>query len=279
MPILLSHLPCPAARSRLAATLEIERAARVPYEWLQAAGWFDCRRLAAERGPHLLVFDPYGATGLVLEDARAFRAEFPSVVLVPYGDFQRRPGRDVLLLAAELGVQGVVTLNADDHATSLRLILAEAQSATVVGRVLAGLEHVTPPELVPLLRIVLHRAHAPVCPDDVAGAFHRHCKTIRDHLRAAGFPPLNKLIVWARLFHAAMLLQDRSRSLESVALTLQFPSSSALHNQFGRYAGEGVRRAVQQRGLDALVDAFVSRTSRRDWDLHAASRVPQELAA
>jgi AraC-like DNA-binding protein len=279
MPILLSHLSSPAARSRLAATLQMERAARVPYEWLQAAGWSECRRLAAERGPHLLVFDPYGGTGLELGEARAFRDDFPAVVLVPYGDFQRRPARDVLVLAAELGVQGIVTLNADDQAASLRLILTEAQSATVVGRVLAGLEQVTPPELVPLLRIILQRAHAPVCPDDVANAFHRHCKTIRDHLRAAGFPPLNKLIVWARLFHAAMLLQDRSRSLESVALVLHFPSPSALHNQFTRYAGERVRRAVHQRGVDALLEAFIARNASCDWEMRTSGQVLEKAGA
>lgn len=267
MPILLSHLPTPAARSRLATTLRMEQAARVPYEWLQASGWPECRRTAADRGPHLLVFDPYGPAGLALDDALAFRSEFPSIVMVPYGDFQRRPARDVLVLAAELGVQGVVTFNADDQADSLRLILAQALSATVVGRVMAGLQAVTPPELVPLLRIILQRAHAPVCPDEVACAFHRHCKTIREHLRAAGFPPLNKLIVWARLFHAAMLLQDRARSLDSVAAVLRFPSSSALYNQLARYAGEDVRRSAQSRGLDALVDAFVSRLGRNDWKM------------
>ncbi|HEX8395741.1 MAG TPA: hypothetical protein VF665_25535 [Longimicrobium sp.] len=279
MPILVSMLSCPQSRSRLDAALTIERAARVPYQVLQAPGWAECSAMAECRGPHLLVFDPYGSAGLSLDEARLFHTAFPSIVLLPYGDFQRRPARDVLLLATELDVRGVVTLNADDHPTSLRLILAEVQAATVVGRVLAALEEATPPDLVPLLRLVLQRAHAPLCPDEVAHAVHRHSKTVRDHLRAAGFPPLNKLIVWARLFHAAVLMHDRGRSLESVALALQFPSPSAVHNQFVRYAGDAVRRAVQQHGLDPLVNAFVDRIRRHDWELTETKQAGAAVAA
>lgn len=278
MPILVSLLSCPRSRSRLAAALAVERAARVPYESLPAQSWAECRSLCERRGAQLLVFDPYGPAGLSLDDARLFHTEFASVVLLPYGDFQRRPARDVLLLATELDVRGVVTRDADDQATSLRLILGEVQSATVVGRVLAALEDATPPDLVPLLRVVLQRAHAPLRPDEVAHAVHRHSKTVRDHLRAAGFPPLNKLIVWARLFHAAVLLRDRGRSVESVAFALQFPSSSGLHNQFARYAGDQVRREVQKRGLEPLVDAFLERIARNDWELIEGKRVPS-LAA
>jgi AraC-like DNA-binding protein len=279
MPILLSYLPSPVARGRLQAALQVERAARVPYETLHGGAWSECHALAARCAPQVLVFDPYGATGMQLDAALAFRAEFPSASMVPYGAFQRRPARDVLVLARELGVQRIVTLDVDDGPATLRLTLAEAQSAGPVGRVLAALEAATPAELVPLLRIILHRAHAPVTPEEVAHAFHRHCKTIREELRGAGFPSLNKLIVWGRLFHASVLLQDRSRSLESVAMALHFPSAPALHNQFVRYAGERVRRVVQERGADALVDVFLDRIARNDWELCEPRRALQLAGA
>jgi AraC-like DNA-binding protein len=69
-----------------------------------------------------------------------------------------------------------------------------------------------------------------------ASLYCRHSSTLQRHLRAAGLPPLNQLIVWGRILHAASLLRGGHRSVDSVAAMLDFPSSSALRNQLRRYA-------------------------------------------
>jgi AraC-like DNA-binding protein len=127
--------------------------------------------------------------------------------------------------------------NGDDSPLAFALHLTDALAGSVAGRVLAALEDRIPDALVPAVRHLLFAAERPLGPQQVARASFRHEKTLREQLRAAGLPSTQKLIVWARLFHAAQLLGGGRRSVENVAGTLDVPSASALANQLGRYAG------------------------------------------
>jgi AraC-like DNA-binding protein len=138
--------------------------------------------------------------------------------------------------------------------------------------VLAALEDRIPDALVPAVRYLLFAAERPLGPQQVARATYRHEKTLRDQLRAAGLPSTQKLIIWARLFHAAQLLGSGRRSVENVAGTLDFPSASALANQLGRYAGvrpgELVGRAD---ALERLLQIFRERHAAGDWMLRSSA--------
>lgn len=103
---------------------------------------------------------------------------------------------------------------------------------------------------------LVQTAAQPLTPADAARLYHGHANTLRVHLRAAGLPPLNQIIVWARLFRAAHLLGDPARAVESVAAALAYPSANALRNQLDRYAGLCPREVRAAGGLPALLQAF-----------------------
>ena len=219
--------------------------------------------LAAESAPQLAIFNPYPVGTLDFEACSEFHQAFPSVALLPYGIFPQRCAREVLRLA-QFGVRTVVQQNIDDHRSAFRLILTEALLGSVAGRVLAELEDLIPEELMPVMRYLLLSAHRPVTPAELAKVHFTCEKTLRDHLGAAGLPPTYHLIVWARLFYVAHLLDDPGRTVENVASSLGFASHAALGSQLKRYLEISPSELRCRGGLQFLLKEFRCRHHQRD---------------
>lgn len=278
MPLLLARLDDPTAVARLHAATQMDIAGYRQHRCVFARTWNEMQALALAGSPQIAVFDPCRGRGLELDECRRFHTKFPSVSLVPYGRFDGVHPREILALA-ELSVSDVVVRDVDDGIARFRCVLSLALSGSVCGIALAGLEGIIPPHLVPFARELLLRAHRPLTPRCAAQLYHRHPNTLREHLRAAGLPPVNKLIIWSRLFHAAHLLDDRGRSIENVALALEFPSPSALRNQLLRYTGLTPQQIRAAGGLRAVVAAVHVRHSSGSWEARGSSLPPRRQMA
>lgn len=266
MALLITYLPDEIARRRLARALEVSCAARAPYTVVAARSWSEMRDVAMRSAPQLAVFDPYASGLLDLDLCAAFHRDFPSIALLPYGDFARGGARDVLRLA-QLGVCEVVVRDQDDTPITFHLRITGALLSSVPGRVVTGLGDLFPATLHPFLRSLLFRASRPLDPADAARLYYRHPNTLREHLRAAGLPPVNKLIIWARLFHAAQLLESPVRTVDNVALALDFPSTAALRNQFQRYPGVTPQEVRAMGGMVFLMAKFRERHEAGCWEV------------
>lgn len=266
MALLLVLLPDPALLARVRRAIQTDR---LRHRLLVAGSWSELHDLASRSAPQLAIVDPYPAGGFALDACAGFRAAFPSVALLPYGDFTRGSARDVLRLAA-LGVREIVVRDQDDDPVMLKLILTELLAGSGVGPVLQEVEDLFPGHLLPWMSHLLSAASRHLAPDDAAHLYHRHPNTLREHLQAAGLPPVNKLIVWVRLFHAAHLLADPARSVEDVALSLDYPSVNALRNQLQRYVGLMPREVRARGGLPLLLTAFRERHRTGRWEVGAA---------
>lgn len=262
---LLAILPSDSTRARLRCALRIDGAGRVRHRLVLTECWEEVHRLGSHAPLHLVVFDPFPSGRLHIEECAVFHDSFPSVPLLPYGDFSRAHARDLLRLAA-LGVREVVVRDEDDAPTSFHLLITGALMTSVVGEVLDDLSGIVPSHFVSLVRDLLFAAHRSLHPADVAKLYHRHPSTLREHLKAAGLPTVNKLIVWMRLFCAAHLLQDPGRSVENVALTLDFPSASALRNQLQRYSRATPQQVRAHGARQVLVAAFRDRHRSGQWE-------------
>jgi AraC-like DNA-binding protein len=270
MALVLAWLPDPVAFTRLRRAVGLDAASRAVHQIIPVHGWDQAGACAARSAPQILVFDPFESGPAAMEACSHFHARFPSVALLPYAHFAGRTHRQLLPLAT-LGIRAVVSRDEDDDPLTLREVLEALLTSTVVGDVLDRIRDVVPPPLLPMVRGLISAAHRPLAPREVAGRLaHRHPNTLREHLRAAGLPPVNKLIVWSRLFHAANLLADVSRSVENVAHTLEFPSPSALRNQLQRYAGLTPRQVRAGGGTRAVVERFLERYRTASWDVHPA---------
>ena len=259
-------LPDCRGRARLSAAANPDPVSRVEHHVTEAESWPELYAAAHHKPLHVLVFDPYLHGTFDAGPCTDFHRQFPSVVLLPYTHFAGRPVHDVLQLAA-LGVRRVVCRDEDDGTLRFRAILREALSDACAVRIAAELRDVLSPELSGFLNQLVSGAGAPVGPHEVARVHFCHPKTLRQRLHAARLPPTNKLIVWARLLHAACLLEDPGRSVESVALSLHFPSPSALHKQMRRYLGASPREVAAQGGLRCAAAAFRARLADGKWDL------------
>jgi AraC-like DNA-binding protein len=152
-------------------------------------------------------------------------------------------------------VSEVVIRGQDVEPPTFRARVAGLLSRRFVDEVCAALAGLFPASLLPLLRHLMANAAAPLCPAAVARTQFCHPKTLRERLRRAGLPSLNRLIVWTRLFHAAHLLAA-GRSAEHAARTIGYPSAAALRTQVHRYAGVCVRDLRGAGGVQRLLAAF-----------------------
>lgn len=277
MPLLIAILLDDTARMRLDRALDSSRSSSPPHDLRVVASWSAAREVAAKLPPQLAIFDPYTSGVFAVDECTAFRKDHPAVALLPYGDFARRPVRDVLSLA-RMGVDELVVRNEDDSLCAFRERIDRALRYAFPGQVLRELEDLIPPTLTPFLHQLVAVAERSACPREAARLYHRHPNTLREHLRRARLPPVNKLIVWARLFHAAHLLGSSRRSVDSVALVLSFPSATAMRNQIQRYTGITPQQIRSRGGLPCVIAAFRERfrdggwettCGRRDADLHA----------
>jgi AraC-like DNA-binding protein len=156
----------------------------------------------------------------------------------------------VLAGANELVFEGV-----DDTGIALRAILESAHRARVGERAAAALKTVVPETLWPFI------AHVTAHPDtqrvaDLANAMGYHRKTLVNHCALAHAPPPQELMAWCRLAVAAELLQTTPRTIESIALGLDFPSDTSLRNMMKRYTGLTASEVRDTGGVRVVVAAL-----------------------
>lgn len=190
-----------------------------------------------------------------LPSVRRLRDEYPSVPIVMYLPMSAVIS-GALMEYAKAGVSQLVFQGVDDLKASLRSALDAAfdqASAVALG---ADLEPLIPSTIVPFLRYCLEHARRNITVEEVAVAMGVHRKTLVDRLKAARLPSPRAMIGWCRLLVAARMLDDPGRTVEQVALKLDFPSGPALRNMFKRYTGLRTTEVRQNGGMRCLVHAF-----------------------
>jgi AraC-like DNA-binding protein len=110
--------------------------------------------------------------------------------------------------------------------------------------------------VLPILRYCLEQGRRALTVEQVAQALHVHRKTLVDRLTAAGFPSPSALISWSRLMVAARLMEDPGRSIEQVALVLDFPSGTSMRNMVKRYTGLRPAEIRENGGMRCVLHAF-----------------------
>lgn len=223
----------------------------------------ELRDALAARPYTLVVVEPRDADGVHTEEVvRALRARHPEVPVV--GQVAARPGMSADVLAlARAGVHELVVTGIDDVAHVLRSTLARAARRSTAERVLADVMPLVPLAALPVLRYCLE--HASAAPDvpALARALGVSRQTLAARMRAAGLPGPRALSIWCRLLLAAELLTGEGRTVDQVALTLDFASANAFRNLLRRYAdlGPGDLRRDRGAGLRvAFQDALAGRT-------------------
>lgn len=185
----------------------------------------------------VVVADLRDRTGAsTLPTVREIREGFPSVPVVAYCELTPDTSREILALA-RVGVNDLILRGVSDVGVALRSAIVSAQDHCGAKGVLEALSPLIPASIVPFMNYCLEHARRSLSVAEVATALGVHRKTLVDRLAAANLPTPSAMIAWCRLVLAARLLEDPGRSVEQIALLLDFPSATSLRNMLKRYTG------------------------------------------
>lgn len=247
----------PAALDAVRRALRAAGAGGVSHTLHVAHDWAELSLLAGTVRAGIAFVDPYHGGALARAEIWRLRTRHPALELVAYADFTGRPAGDPFTLA-QLGVRAVVPRCAAGEAPLLAACLDCAPGWTPLEELIERLREVLPAGvhawLEPLLRSPLEPRTVP----EVARRAGCSPRTLRRTLAAAGLPSPEQLLAWRRLLHAARLLEDPGRSVESVARTLELSSGAALRKTLRAMAGLRPRDLAQRGGVRLLAARFLA---------------------
>ena len=262
-----AHTPCnpsPVFLAVIVAVLVRELAARARIQ--EALRGYAVVRMCDQQD-ELLALVTEGLVGVAVVDlrdrtgaptlgmVRTIREGFPSVPVVAYCALNPDSSREILALA-RAGVNDLILRGVDDVGVALRSVIATAQEHCGAKHVLEAVAPLVPQSVVPFLRYSLEHARQAVSVADAAAALGVHRKTLVDRLATAGLPTPSAMIAWCRLTLASQMLEDPARSVEQIALLLDFSSAASLRNMLKRYTGLSPREVRENGGLRCVLHAF-----------------------
>jgi AraC-like DNA-binding protein len=190
-------------------------------------------------------------TGIVRELAAAH----PALPIVGYCHAGYEHSRDIL----ELGVAGAHELlfhGIDDSGVALRGILTSASQACAATQVMRAISSDVPAALLPLFEFCLAYPERATSVQAVAHVLGVHRKTLVNYCAQASLPPPGAILAWCRLLLVGHFLETPGRTVEGIALRVEFASATALRNMLRRYTGLRPQQVRERGGLRCIVAAF-----------------------
>jgi AraC-like DNA-binding protein len=197
-----------------------------------------------------------------LEDAlacvRRTKARFPLHLLFVYFDESAIP-TPALTEAVRHGADELIKHGRDDLRTVLAAHIEDTAHGLLEKSIFERLRNRLDPSVASIVGYVLSVSHKRKTVEQIALHLGVHRRTLVARLASRGYPGPQALIGWCRLLLAARLMEDQGRTLDSIALQLDFCSVSGLVNQFRRYTALGTRdlRHHGQGPFESVLAAFL----------------------
>ncbi len=197
--------------------------------------------------------DRWGTSTLAL--VRDLHARFPSVPILLYWAVTPHSSQQMLQFA-KAGVSELLLRGVDDLRNNLQGALRAAIDRRTAVATWEELAPLVPSNVGVMIRYCLENARRALSVEDVAAALNVHRKTLVGRLGAANLPTPSAIISWCRLLVAARMLEDPGRTVEQVALLLDFPSGTSLRNMVKRYTGLRPSEVRENGGVSCVLHAF-----------------------
>ncbi len=206
--------------------------------------------------PIALVIEPRDCDGRATSAiVRQLVAAHPALPVIGYCHAGYEHSRDIL----DLGVGGAHELlfhGIDDSGVALRGVLASASQACAATQVLNAIAADIPGALVPMFEFCLAYPERATSVQAVAHVLGVHRKTLVNYCAQASLPPPGAVLAWCRLLLVGHFLETPGRTVEGIALRVEFASATALRNMLRRYTGLRPQQVRERGGLRCVVDAF-----------------------
>lgn len=261
----------PRARARVISALAPE------HEALVCSSWDELADALAQHGAEGCVADIYApGAPAALPALRRLRLRHPTAAIIVYADFH---GRELHLFhLGRLGVNAIVLAGRDDSVSTLQSAVAAALAESAGALVATALRDRIPEPAIRVVRWAVERAQENVRVPDLAAAFGVSPATLNERLRGACLPTAGRILVWAKLFRAARLLEEPGRTVEGVAYRLGYASGAAFRRALKRYTGITPSHLPAKGGIRVVLESFVRRelaragTRRRRWSERTGAR-------
>jgi AraC-like DNA-binding protein len=198
----------------------------------------------------LAIVDLFASGRASFERVRQLKQRLPRLTMIAYVNVTADRAHD-LFDAGRQGMDGLIIADQDDSPRPLLALVEQAESRSLAAVVRQSVAEADPTVRDAVLLCVT-RAHERLSPDGLARLLALPRRTVSQRLAAAGYPAPQRLITWGRLVVAAHLLEDKHRSADRIAASLDFPSGSAFRNACQRYLG-ATPSVVRERGGAAYV--------------------------
>jgi DNA-binding NarL/FixJ family response regulator len=260
MSVIATLLPQPLLVQRLRAAI------RDRHEIRECVDWGSLVRLCDREPVRVAVLDLYWDELPNFEGLRQLKQRLPRLTLVAYVSMTMERGRD-LFDAGRAGVDGLVLAGQDDSPRSLVAVIERAEARSLAGLVRRSLDGIDPIAVDAVL-LAVTRAHERLSPQGLARLLAQPRRAVTLRLAAEGFPAPQRLLTWGRLIVAAHMLEDRHRSADRVANTLDFPSGSAFRNTCQRYLHATPGQVRARGGAAYVVRALLRHVNSRVSSAH-----------
>jgi AraC-like DNA-binding protein len=224
----------------------------------------ECERFLAQRTEPVraIIVEPRDRDARSTESlVRDARQSCPSVSLVGYCRVGAEHSADIRAMALA-GVHELIFRDVDDTGIALRAVLDAAEQANAGEQVALGLRAILPGTLWSFSAQVVTYPVASASVSAVAAALGLHRKTLVNRCAQAHVPPPQELLAWCRLALVGHLLATTRRTIQAIALDLEFASDTALRNMFKRYTGLRASEVRARGGAGCVLDALQTAIAR-----------------
>lgn len=257
LPLIFGCVADPLRRRKVESSL---RAAAV----LRWFGSFVDLREALETEIHRVVVaivDIEDATGASAHGfARSMSEAYPGIGIVVYCGRPAYSDADVCMLGAA-GVHDILVAGLTDEGFIARAIILDACRRGAAELVMQELQSVLPDRLVPFADAIV-RNPSKGSIEKIARHLNVHRQTPNSWCKKERFLRPEEVLIWCRLLLVAAMLELTTRTLESIAVELEYASATSLRNQLKNYTGMTATQ-IRNNGLSSVINVFVGRVAQR----------------
>jgi AraC-like DNA-binding protein len=212
--------------------------------------------LEARSLPVALIVEPRDCDGRSTSPiVRQLVDAHPALPIIGYCHAGYEHSRDIL----QLGMAGAHELlfhGIDDSGVALRGVLTSATQSCAAAQVLSAIKPDIPDVLFPMFEFCLAYPERATSVQTVAHVLGVHRKTLVNYCAQASLPPPGAVLAWCRLLLVGHFLETPGRTVEGIALRVEFASATALRNMLRRYTDLRPQQVRERGGLRCVVDAF-----------------------
>ena len=202
--------------------------------------------------------DPTGASAEGF--ARSLGEHYPGIGVVVYRRLVAESGADVCQLGAA-GVHDILLEGLTDEGYVARQIILDACRRGAADVVMQELRGVLPERLLTFADAAI-RNPGKGSVVKIAQHLNVHRQTPNTWCKKERYLRPEELLVWCRLLLVASMLELTSRTLDSIAIELDYASSTSLRNQLRNYTGMTATQ-IRAQGLSAVMAVFSGRVAQR----------------